>query len=648
MTNADRSTTTVLLLCVCLSCVVPARAAAQTDPLGATPHATSTTFRVWAPFVDSVSVRINDQRTFPLEREPGHPMPDDTVWVAKVPAAKRGDRYLYLITLRSATRPFNDPRARQLAGYPDAPESVIVDTSQSATAFTMPPFNRLVVYELHIGSFNANALTRKYDFDGAIDKLDYLKRLGVNAVELLPVHQNTVNASHRPPDYNWGYDIAHLFAVNAAYGTPTDFKRFVRECHARGIAVILDVVYNHCATQNLLASFDGYSDPADKDGIYFYGDDREESGFGPRMDFGRPQVREHIRDNALMWLREYGVDGLRWDSVINIRAFYDRTSHRLQVSRDGERLIREANDAYRDTAPRQPWKISVAEDLRRFSGVTLPTSQDLDGYAGLGFDTQWDESLCLAVRRAVVQSDDGNRDISAVKSALELQFGRNAFHRVVYSENHDKVGHQNEMVDGKPQSRLPRIVDEADPESVFAKKISSLAAGIILTAPGIPMLFQGQEMLETRSFDFGTATPMDWNRVPRLRGIVKLYHDLIALRRNAGNKTGGLSGQHINVYHCDKQNNTLVYHRFGIGGPGDDVVVVVNLSNQAIPALAIGLPRGGVWRVRLNSGSSVYDPSFRNGDSFDVTAVPGDLDGLRFQGSSGIGPYSMVILSQDR
>ena len=125
-----------------------------------------------------------------------------------------------------------------------------------------------------------------------------------------------------------------------------------------------------------------------------------------------------------------------------------------------------------------------------------------------------------------------------------------------------------------------------------------------------------------------------------------MYRDLIALRRNLVGKTGGLTGQNLNVFHLDDGNKTLAYHRWEQGGAGDDVVVVANFSNVPLPSLNIGFPRGGQWHVRFNSGAKVYDPSFENGDSFDTTANPGGKDGLNFNANVGLGPYSVVILSQ--
>jgi 1,4-alpha-glucan branching enzyme len=162
------------------------------------------------------------------------------------------------------------------------------------------------------------------------------------------------------------------------------------------------------------------------------------------------------------------------------------------------------------------------------------------------------------------------------------------------------------------------------------------------------MLFQGREMLETHDFAFRTPANVDFGRAEdaRFKGIVQMYRDLIALRRNRSGKTTGLTGQHLNVFHLDDGNKTLAYHRWENGGPGDDVVVVVTFANTPQPNLNIGFPRGGLWHVLFNSGASVYDASFVNGDSFDTTAHVGSKDGLNFNANVGVGAYSVVILSQ--
>ena len=148
------------------ACLVATSIASAADPLGATLHSDgTTTFRVWAPFVDSVAVKINGGSTAPLEKEPGHADPADTTWIGKIPGAKAGDKYRYVITLGGVTREYNDPRAKELSGFDlpdgfglpgndDKPQSVIVDSNFSMAGFTEPTFNTMVIYELHIGTFN--------------------------------------------------------------------------------------------------------------------------------------------------------------------------------------------------------------------------------------------------------------------------------------------------------------------------------------------------------------------------------------------------------------------------------------------------------------------------------------------------------------
>lgn len=212
------------LLARCLFVIASAilaatRLASAADMLGATLHqGATTTFRVWAPFVDAVAVKINGGAAVPLAKEPGHVDPADTTWTVTVSGTRAGDKYRYSIGRGGVTREFNDPRAQQLTGFElpngfglhgndDKPQSVIVDPRFSMPAFTVPAFNTMVIYELHIGTFNNT-------FAGAVQKLDYLKNLGINAVELLPITQNPLFSDHTPPDHDWGYDPVQLFAIS--------------------------------------------------------------------------------------------------------------------------------------------------------------------------------------------------------------------------------------------------------------------------------------------------------------------------------------------------------------------------------------------------------------------------------------------------
>jgi 1,4-alpha-glucan branching enzyme len=159
------------------------------------------------------------------------------------------------------------------------------------------------------------------------------------------------------------------------------------------------------------------------------------------------------------------------------------------------------------------------------------------------------------------------------------------------------------------------------------------------------MIFQGQEFLEDCWFH--DQDPIDWSRVDRFRGILQLYRDLIGLRRNVNGSTGGLCGQHVHVYHANDADKVLAYHRWDRGGPEDDVIVVVNLANRSYPSYTIGFPRPGLWQVRLNSDWRGYDQSFGDHPSYHTAASGGARDGLPHSGDVGIGPYTVIVLSQD-
>lgn len=575
-----------------------------------------------------------------MEKEPSDD-PADWTWIGSVSGVKAGDRYRYVIERNGVAHEFNDPRAKQLTGFqlPDGfglpgndekPQSIIVDPGLNPPEFTAPDFRTMVIYEMHVGSFAGT-------FAAAMPKLDYLQGLGVNAVELLPITQNPLFPDHHPADYDWGYDPVQLFAIKTIYGSPGEFKQFVSACHERQIGVIVDVVYNHLVAQNLLNDFGGFTLPQIPRGPYLYGPEREFTGYGPRLDYGRPQVRQYIIDSAVSLLREFGVDGLRIDDTIDIRTYRkDARSPRL-LNREGVQLLREMNIAIHKINQSGSRKFTIAEDLQSMEEVTQH-----GGIQSIEFDTQWDDSIVNTLRDCVTRIDDGERDMRSVKSALEKRISDNAFSRVVYTENHDQVGHP------PGQSRLPSMIDVNDHESLFARKRSTLAAAVMMSAPGIPMLFQGQEMLETRDFGFKSCASIDFNRPadPRYKGIVRLYRDLIAVRRNFGGATAGLSGQHLSVFHLDDINKVLAYRRWEKGGVGDDVIVVANFSNVPFAALNIGLPVEGEWYVRFNSGSSIYDTTFHKGDTADVFAKAGDKDGFHFNGNMTIGAYSAVILSQ--
>jgi len=160
------------------------------------------------------------------------------------------------------------------------------------------------------------------------------------------------------------------------------------------------------------------------------------------------------------------------------------------------------------------------------------------------------------------------------------------------------------------------------------------------------MIFQGQEFLEDRWFQ--DTDPLDWARAEKYAGLVQMYHDLITFRRNLRDNTLGLSGQYIVVHHLDDDAKVIAYHRWKDGGPGDDVIVVANLSAQTYDGCTIGFPQAGTWKVRFNSDWNGYDADFGNQLATDITAEEGETDGMPCYGILRIGPYSLLIYSQDK
>jgi 1,4-alpha-glucan branching enzyme len=224
-----------------------------------------------------------------------------------------------------------------------------------------------------------------------------------------------------------------------------------------------------------------------------------------------------------------------------------------------------------------------------------------------------------------------------VKNAIEQRYNGDAFERVVYTESHYEVANG--------RSRVPEEIFPGNADSYWSQKRSTLGAALVMTSPGIPMLFQGQEILEDEFFQ--DTDPVDWSRLETFAGIRLMYTDLIHLRRNWFDNTRGLRGQHVNVFHVNNGDKMVAFHRWDNGGPGDDVIVVSNFRNQSWGKYRIGFPRSGVWRVRFNSDWEGYSEDFSNYDSPDVTTFNEPRDGLNYSGIIEIGPYTTLILSQD-
>src|SRR5262249_7024010 len=243
---------------------------------------------------------------------------------------------------------------------------------------------------------------------------------------------------------------------------------------------------------------------------------------------GRAEVRQFLRDNALRWLEERFADGLRWDSTGSIRNVYDSNNDPAHDIPDGWSLMQWITGL---VAQRQPWKLCIAEDMKENEWITKDT-----GSGGAGFGAQWGAAFVSTLRQAIIDASDDSRDMDAVATMIAQRYNGDAFQRVIFTESHD--------ADSNGAQRVPSMIWPGNPTSWYSKKRATLGAAAVMTSPGIPMIFMGQEFLCTGWFN--DAAPLDWSNAARLPGIILLHRDLIRLRRNWFNQTRGLCGQNVN------------------------------------------------------------------------------------------------------
>ena len=435
------------------------------------------TFSVWAPRAASMSVRLlgpdgAPRAELPMARDEG------AVFSARATAAQAPAETDYLYVLPGAgARP--DPVSRRQPAGVHGPSRVVAPGAFRWTdaAWRGLPLGELVFYELHVGLFSPEGT-----FAGVAAKLPYLRDLGVTAVELMPV-------ATFPGARNWGYDGASLYAPHEAYGGPEGLRRLVDVCHAHGLALFLDVVYNHLGPEgNYLHDF----------GPYFT--DRYQTPWGAALNFDgadSDEVRRFFVDNALHWLTEYHVDGLRLDAIHGIFDFGAR------------HILAELADAFHAEAGRlgrRAWL--VAESDLNDPRVIRPAE-----VGGLGLDAQWSDdfhhaqhALLTGNRRGYFADFGRTGDLAkAIGSGFVYDGQRSRFRRrrhgassakeagerfVAFNQNHDQIAN---ACGGR---RLGQLVGPA---------LQKVAAVVLFSTPALPLLFQGEEYAEEAPFDYFTS-----------------------------------------------------------------------------------------------------------------------------------------------
>jgi len=574
-------------------------------------------FQVWAPHAARVFVAGSfnawepGSPDFELERQQGELSGYFLGLFGDVP---HNSEYKYVIDTEAGERLWrNDPRACFLVRRFRGTNSLLYDPlSFKFSPFSSPRWSEMVLYEMHVGSF-----CQEGTFRGCIPYLSYLKELGVNALALMPI-----NEDHHPSC--WGYDPISLFAIHPPYGDPKSLQEFVEAAHREGLAVILDWIPNHMCGRNILRNFD--EPGSEHGGPFFYPDERSRTDYGPKLNYSSAPVRRYLKDSVWMFLTAFNFDGVRVDSTVTMRR---QVPEKEEQNVEAWTLMQEITEMVHQ---KLPGKILIAEDLQGDPRIN---------YSLAGFDSQWDPRLFSTLFVNARNPSDHSRDLGQIVDAICYRPHPSLHSRVIYIENHDTIP-------GDRQKRFPEaIIPGGGDSNFFAIKRTTLCVSILMISPGIPMLLQGQEILETACPEWPHPPHVDWGRKGRFPGIFKLHQDLIALRTNRFRMTRGLTAAGVVVSHLNENCKIAVLHRFDLGGAGDDVMVIFNFSNSIFPKYEIGFPRPGIWRVRFNCDSKKYWPHFEGVGNSQIQTRDKPYDGFFFSGSLSIGRYSLLILSMD-
>jgi malto-oligosyltrehalose trehalohydrolase len=416
-----------------------------------------TELRVWAPAAGHVEAATGGL-LLPMDKL------DDGWWSVRADPLAGDARYAFRL---DGGERLADPRALR---QPDGPAGPSQLYDQAAFRWTDAGWRGRalkggVIYELHVGTFTAAGT-----FDAAIDRLDYLVALGVDFVELMPV-------AAFPGGHGWGYDGVALWAVHEPYGGPDGLKRFVAACHERGLAVLIDVVYNHIGLTNRLAEF----------GPYFTG--TYETPWGPAVNLDQPgsrEVRDFLIGNALMWLRDYHVDGLRIDAV------------HAMVDHGPVHLLAELADRVRELGKR----LSRERALIAESDLNDPRLVMTRADGGYGLSAQWSDDFHHAVHAAITGERQGYYCDFGTMAALAKTLTSVYFHNGSWSQFRGRV-HGCPVPAGTPAQAFigylqnhDQVGNRATGDRIGATvplDLLKVGAGLVLTAPFTPMLFMGEE-----------------------------------------------------------------------------------------------------------------------------------------------------------
>ena len=626
------------------------------------------TFRVWAPRATAVYLNGVFGGVSRSGQTPDLLLAKDAngYWSGFLPEAADGDTSIYYVVGAGSSGIKRDPYARELANDPTAPFPICNAIVRSAkaypwhdAAFRTPDFADMVVYQLHIGTYAPSAPGRASTFLDVLEKVPYLTALGVNVVQPLPVYEMEDSPSQGYPGL--GYQGADLFSPEFDYAVydATDLARhlatinrllaakgfapmtladittavaqmraMVDLLHVYGIAVCFDVVYNHAGGWAQTYAVPKSVAPSgvlhgDDESLYFWDRaittdasgnwDNNQSlyftnqGFVGGLSFAlwNQDVRGFLCNNALGHLQELHADGFRYDEISMLLAMNNASG--WEFCKELTETVRAQNPRALQNAEYWPVEFGAPTEL-----MVAPVAS-----GGLGFDAVQHDGLREAIRSAIGQAALGagaTVEMGGIARSLWPTGFAHSWQTIPCVENHDIV-----KLGEKP--RVPRLADGCNPRSWYARSRTRVAAALLLTAPGIPQIFMGQEFLEDKQWCpdprildlahliwWGGLAPAANGRAvdPAMADHLRFTQAAIALR----NSQPALRGEGLNVFYTSDADRVIAFHRW-VQGVGRDVVVVATLSETTWGCYQLGFPSAGRWVEVFNSDA--YDSCNANG-----------------------------------
>jgi 1,4-alpha-glucan branching enzyme len=631
------------------------------------------TFRAWAPRATAVYLNGTFAGTPRTGQTGDLLMAKDAngYWTGFVPNAADGDPYHYWVVGEGSSGYKRDPYAREMATDTPFPNCSCLIRSGSAypwhdSAFVTPDFSNMIVYQLHVGTYAPSSPGVASTFLDVIGKIEYLVALGVNVLQPLPIDELETDPSmgYNGADYfslDFPYVVSgqaalsgYLATINrllAAKGIPptaieditsgpAQLKVLVDLCHLYGIAVVFDVVYNHAG------GFEG-----DDESLYFWdraaaANDNNQSlyftnmGLAGGLSFAlwNSDVRQFIVNSARFYIEEFHVDGFRYDEI----------SALLSMNQDsGWSFCRDLTSTLCYLKPRllqnaEYWPFEFQNYPRPSPLIVTPT-----GSGGTGFDVLQHDGLRSAVRSAVQQAAQGQSaavNFDTIAGNLYPQGFAHGWQAVTCVENHDLVAAGREP-------RIPALADGSNARSWYARSRSRFATGLLLTAPGIPQLFMGQEFLEDKQWNWDPTSAANliwWDGLTpgvdqAMADHLRFTQDLIRLRWSQP----ALRGDSVNPFHVHNQNRVIAFHRW-LQGTGTDIIVVATLAETTWYNYTLGFPYPGRWVEVFNS--DVYDNWVNPvvaGNGGGIVASGGPLHGFQASANVVIAANGMVVFAHE-